>query len=104
MGVDKGNTKPGTTVSAGLPNITGSLISTAESSGSGPFRGNSNSVTGHGALSITAAVDKTYCGYSRYGGQEYSIGFNASRSSSIYGSSKTVQPPAYLVNIWQRIS
>nr|DAH42369.1 MAG TPA: hypothetical protein [Caudoviricetes sp.] len=104
MGVEKGNTKPGTTVSAGLPNITGSLISTATSSGSGPFRGNSNSVTGHGALSITAAVNKTYCGYSKYGGQEYSIGFNAANSSSIYGSSNTVQPPAYLVNIWQRIS
>lgn len=104
MGVDKGNTKPGTTVSAGLPNITGSLISTATSSGSGPFRGNSNSVTGHGALSIIAAVNKTYCGYSRYDGQEYSIGFNAANSSSIYGSSNTVQPPAYLVNIWQRIS
>lgn len=30
------------------------------------------------------------------------IGFDASRSSSIYGNSNTVQPPAYVVNIWKR--
>nr|DAG16214.1 MAG TPA: baseplate protein [Bacteriophage sp.] len=93
----------GSTAEAGLPNITGSLISTATSSGSGPFRGNSNSVTGHGALSITAAVNKSYCGYSRYDGQEYSIGFNAANSSPIYGSSNTVQPPAYYMNVWIRL-
>lgn len=103
MGVDKGNTKPGTTVSAGLPNITGSLTSTATSGGSGPFRATANSVTSRGALSTTA-IDATYCGYSRYGGTEYSVHFDASASNSIYGSSNTVQPPAYLVNIWQRIS
>lgn len=103
MGVDKGNTKPGATVSAGLPNITGSLTSTAASGGSGPFRATSNSVTSRGALSTTA-ISATYCGYSKYDGQEYSIWFNAADSSSIYGSSNTVQPPAYLVNIWQRIS
>lgn len=103
MGVDKGNTKPGTTVEAGLPNITGSLTSTAASGGSGPFRATSNSVTSRGALSTTA-ISATYCGYSKYDGQEYSIWFNAADSSSIYGSSNTVQPPAYLVNIWQRIS
>ena len=27
---------------------------------------------------------------------------DASRSSSIYGNSTTVQPPAYVVNIWRR--
>lgn len=94
----------GSTVEAGLPNITGSLISTAEYAGSGPFRGNYNSVTGRGALSITAAVNKECCGYSRYGGQEYSIGFNAANSSSIYGSSNTVQPAAYYVYIWHRVA
>lgn len=103
MGVEKGNTKPGTTVSAGLPNITGSLISTATGGGSGPFRGNSNSVTASGALNITT-VSATYAGYSKYGGQEYMVHLDASKSNAIYGSSNTVQPPAYLVNIWQRIS
>lgn len=33
----------------------------------------------------------------------YSL-FDASRSSSIYGSSSTVQPPAYVVHIWKRVS
>jgi hypothetical protein len=30
------------------------------------------------------------------------VGFDASRSSQIYGKSNTVQPPAYLVNVWKR--
>ena len=30
--------------------------------------------------------------------------FDASRNSSIYGSSSTVQPPAYRVNVWRRVS
>ena len=29
--------------------------------------------------------------------------FNASRYSSIYGNSTTVQPPAYYIYIWKRI-
>lgn len=103
MGVDKGNTKPGTTVSAGLPNIAGNLYSHQAGGGSGPFRGNSDSVTSDGALSLTG-ISATYAGYSKYGGTEYSVHFDASASNSIYGASNTVQPPAYLVNIWQRIS
>ena len=34
----------------------------------------------------------------------YNLGFDASRSNPIYGRSNTVQPPAYVVNIWQRTS
>ena len=30
--------------------------------------------------------------------------FDASRSSSIYGNSDTVQPPARIVNVWKRVS
>ncbi len=93
----------GSTVEAGLPNITGSLTSTATSGGSGPFRGTSNSVTSRGALSTTA-ISATYAGYSKYGGTEYSVHFDASASNSIYGASNTVQPPAYFVWIWRRIS
>ena len=93
----------GSTVEAGLPNITGSLTSTATNGGSGPFRGTSNSVTSRGALS-TAAISATYAGYSKYGGTEYSVHFDASASNSIYGASNTVQPPAYFVWIWRRIS
>ena len=93
----------GSTVEAGLPNITGSLTSTATGGGSGPFRGSSNSVTSRGALSTTA-ISATYAGYSKYGGTEYSVHFDASASNSIYGASNTVRPPAYFVWIWRRIS
>ena len=39
-------------------------------------------------------------------GQNYNkySSFDASRCSSIYGSSSTVQPPAYVVHIWKRVS
>ena len=93
----------GSTAEAGLPNITGNLASQQVGGGAGPFRGNSNSVISDGALSITG-IDAYYAGYSKYGGQEYSIGFNAANSSSIYGSSNTVQPPAYYINVWIRLS
>ena len=31
-----------------------------------------------------------------------SVSLDASRSSSIYGRSSTVQPPAYVINVWKR--
>ena len=31
------------------------------------------------------------------------VGFDASRSNSIYGNSATVQPATYYINIWKRI-
>ena len=42
------------------------------------------------------------------GGQQYNHGYNlkfsASKSNSIYGASTTVQPAAYYVYIWRRVS
>lgn len=75
-----------TTIAAGLPNITGTHGG-ADSNGtsvSGAFynNGGSSSGDGHGA--------------------GWSVGFDASRSNSIYGNSTTVQPPAYRVNVWRR--
>lgn len=68
-------------VSAGLPNITGMFSALSDqrvpSGGNGAFYYNGNS-------------GGTFDGG---GGQEKWIGFNASRSSSIYGASSTVQPP-----------
>ena len=93
----------GSTAEAGLPNITGDLASQKVGGGAGPFRGNSNSVISDGALSITG-IDAYYAGYSKYGGMEYSVHFDASASNSIYGSSNTVQPPAYYFNIWIRVA
>lgn len=89
--VDKfveGGATSGTVKSAGLPNITGNasfggsiglLYSSSSDSASGAFYPNLQK-TG-GTLSTTS-------------GSSYSVGIDASRSSSIYGSSATVQPPA----------
>ena len=70
---------------AGLPNITGTL-------------GFGGSVARSGAF---ATEPNNTCG--SYGGGDtcganYFTNFDASRSSSIYGNSTTVQPPSILVN------
>ena len=81
QGTDSGHSI-GTTVEAGLPNITGGLID----------------VTGGENLNSSGAFDLvgdyTYLLQSGSSGKGGSFGFNASRSSSIYGNSTTVQPPA----------
>ena len=85
------NKNGNTTISAGLPNITGRFggisydSQDAKDSMNGAFYWGSTSVSG----GSTGASD-------RYG---Y---FDASRSNSIYGNSSTVQPPAYRVNVWRR--
>lgn len=83
----------GTTVEAGLPNITGTLSDTmgtfwASPSGSGAFSGK-------------------YIGRSLENGSVGNYGnifFDASKSNAIYGRSSTVQPAAYYVHIWKRVS
>ena len=82
----KGDQVAGGTVEAGLPNITGYINAGGlAGSASGAFYDNNTTWYGHdGGLTVAAH------------------GFDASRSSSIYGKSTTVQPPAYLVNIWKR--
>lgn len=85
------NRNANTTISPGLPNITGRIgglsydNQDAKDGMSGAFYW--GSVTKNGAGSGT---DDKY-GY-----------FDASRSNSIYGNSSTVQPPAYRVNVWRR--
>lgn len=81
-----------TTIAAGLPNVTGALgwrtgkvennSATGAFSGSGNSGGNDATASNHGCFT--------------------SVSFNASRSSSVYGNSTTVQPPAYVVNVWRR--
>lgn len=91
----------GTTVEAGLPNITGSLIeAVAESS---PFRGSKASLSKSGALNFTE-VNTDWGGYSSLSGSAYNIKFDASLSNPIYGRSNTVQPAAYYVHIWKRVA
>lgn len=93
----------GTTVEAGLPNITGSLIETSNNGKTSPFRGNKNAISSIGALAVTE-VSSPFCGFAGYEGSAYDISFNASRSNSIYGRSNTVQPAAYYVHIWRRVA
>lgn len=84
--------KAGTHISAGAPNITGSFsaIRRGWAAGSSP----------KGAFSVTNITGNLKGASSDDWGGEYS--FDASKSNSIYGNSTTVQPPAYVVNMWQR--
>ena len=87
----------GTTVEAGLPNITGragadkeaGFYNVARPNAHGAFYGggNSYSYTSSGAN----VSGKDLC-------------FDASRSNPIYGASDTVQPAAYYVYIWHRVA
>lgn len=92
------NHKAGTTVKAGLPNITGTAT----------------------YLQTDGTDQKNYpdLGCFSWGNYNYSwrvipinegpakrdLLFSASRSNSIYGRSDTVQPPARIVNVWKRVS
>ena len=93
----------GTTVKAGLPNITGSLSETSNDGKTTPFRGNKNAISSIGALAVTEA-SSPFCGYTGYEGSAYDISFDASLSNPIYGASSTVQPAAYYVHIWRRVA
>lgn len=93
----------GTTVEAGLPNITGSLSETSDDGNTSPFRGAANAISSIGALSATE-VKSNWTGYNNNSGSTYNIDFDASRSNPIYGRSNTVQPAAYYVHIWHRVA
>lgn len=71
---------------AGLPNITGEFWN---------FQGSNKSSTGSGSSGVFT-ITRTDAGWT--GGDsdnsKYKVDFSASRSSSIYGKSTTVQPPA----------
>ena len=92
----------GTTVKAGLPNITGSLSETTNDGKTSPFRGSKNAISSIGALTAVTEASSPFCGFTKYEGSVYDIYFDASRSNPIYGSSDTVQPAAYYVHYWQR--
>ena len=83
--VSSGTNSAGGTIAAGLPNITGSFGGNQDQGPSGAFYASATGVKNSGS--------------SKYGNV---VQFQASRSSSIYGSSSTVQPPAYTVYAWRR--
>lgn len=84
----------GSSISAGLPNITGNF-SPASNIGIG------DGANMNGAFYVYGSKNKAWLGS---GGSNswYAVGIDASRSSSIYGNSTTVQPPAYKVYAWRR--
>lgn len=88
-------TNANTTIAAGLPNITGNF-------GSGCLMNWQGSTTG-GALYRGSSGGGQNAGGTD-GDTNGSINLDASRSNSIYGSSSTVQPPAYRINVWRRTS
>lgn len=87
----------GTTVEAGLPNITGragpdeqaGFYNVNRPNAYGAFYGGGKSYDW--AASGTSNPGKDLC-------------FDASRSNPIYGRSNTVQPAAYYVHIWRRVA
>lgn len=87
----------GTTVEAGLPNIAGRY----------------NRLTGYGEMGTSNQStgpfyrDGPDTGRAPAASQSVNAGlmyFDASRCSSIYGRSDTVQPAAYYVHIWKRVA
>lgn len=83
----------GTTVKAGLPNITGTLSDVMGSFYAYP--------SGSGAFSVKGIGMSLENGSS---GNYGNISFDASKSNAIYGRSNTVQPAAYYVHIWHRVA
>jgi hypothetical protein len=77
------------TISAGLPNIKGEFVAA-----------NSNAPAGSGAFTVKSTGDGK--GWDGTAAMRSTYSFDATRSSSIYGNSTTVQPPAYVVNVWRR--
>lgn len=84
----------GTTVEAGLPNITDVIHGMMTYSGGGGYNPN-QALT---AIPEAAAHSRNTPGDGRY----IKADFDASRSNPIYGASNTVQPPAYFTYIWLR--
>ena len=82
----------GTTVKAGLPNITGSFVADVKKG--------EHKVSGAFTAGNVIASTGEYNSFS----DVYKFSLDASKSNAIYGRSATVQPAAYYVNIWRRVA
>lgn len=91
MGAGSGHAA-GTTVEAGLPNITGSFVANV--------RIGKHTVSG----AITASNRLANTGADNSDAEVYKFSLDASKSNAIYGRSATVQPAAYYVHIWRRVA
>lgn len=85
----------GTTRAAGLPNITGGPI--------GIDVWLQEQIDASSGALVTVKDNKNARGSNvNYGSGIIETRIDASKSNPIYGNSETVQPPAYMVNIWRR--
>ena len=82
----------GTTVEAGLPNITGSFVADVKKG--------EHKVSGAFTAGSKIATTGEYNNFS----DVYKFSLDASKSNAIYGRSATVQPAAYYVHIWRRVA
>lgn len=82
----------GTTVEAGLPNITGSFVADVKKG--------EHKVSGAFTAGDVIASTGEYNSFS----DVYKFSLDASKSNAIYGRSATVQPAAYYVHIWRRVA
>lgn len=82
----------GTTVKAGLPNITGSFVADVKKG--------EHKVSGAFTTGNVIASTGEYNSFS----DVYKFSLDASKSNAIYGRSATVQPAAYYVHIWRRVA
>ena len=97
------NAKANTTIDAGLPNITGSFTPNTHTTQDALQTMELADSTSSGALSYTYKTNILGTSdYSQTTNQLDTLSFNASSSNAIYGKSTTVQPPAYVVNVWRR--
>lgn len=92
----------GQQIEAGLPNITGET-SEQNTSSDEPLT-NVDTVFNSGALYLKNKTSDYGGSSTSRGAGYYRIGFDASKSNSIYGKSTTVQPPALVVEFWKRVS
>ena len=93
---------------AGLPNITGTLSDAAKPNITEPWTFiDGGDLNTDGAIRKIAHISGSHRAVrdssTTSGGSIPGFTFNASRCSTIYGNSDTVQPPALVVKIWKRI-
>lgn len=98
----------GTTVEAGLPNITGDTRSMGWSTSDSDVLGCDEWLNNSGPYKRSIFVNNgehiVPIWNQEQGLRRVGVNFDASRSNPIYGRSDTVQPPARIVNVWKRVS
>ena len=98
----------GTTVEAGLPNITGYAYTRGINSDASVKQSVIFDDGAGGAFSVLNDVSEytSFFDILTKNGKNNSakLRFNASASNPIYGASDTVQPPAYCTYIWRRVA